>query len=58
MIISVPEVTTPAVITPADGQQRVMTVLRAFARPMVAAIFVIQGYDTFRRPERVASRAE
>jgi putative oxidoreductase len=25
---------------------------------MVAAIFVIQGYDTFRRPERVASRAE
>ena len=25
---------------------------------MVAAIFVIQGYDTFRRPERVAPRAE
>jgi putative oxidoreductase len=25
---------------------------------MVASIFVIQGYDTFRRPERVAPRAE
>jgi hypothetical protein len=24
---------------------------------MVASIFVIQGYDTFRRPERVAPRA-
>ncbi|HEY6235352.1 MAG TPA: hypothetical protein VIW69_09655, partial [Candidatus Elarobacter sp.] len=38
--------------------QRVMTVLRAIARPMVASIFVIQGYETFRRPERVAARAE
>jgi len=36
----------------------VMTVLRAIARPMVASIFVIQGYQTFRRPDRVASRAE
>ena len=35
-----------------------MTVLRAIARPMVASIFVIQGYETFRRPERVAPRAE
>src|SRR6185437_6659782 len=35
-----------------------MTVLRAIARPMVASIFVIQGYETFRRPDRVASRAE
>ena len=25
---------------------------------MVASIFVIQGYDTFRRPERMAPRAE
>ena len=25
---------------------------------MLASIFVIQGYDTFRRPERVAPRAE
>ena len=24
---------------------------------MVASIFILQGYDTFRRPERVASRA-
>jgi putative oxidoreductase len=46
------------VITPTGGQQRVMTVLRAIARPMVAGIFVIQGYDTFCRPERVAPRAE
>jgi putative oxidoreductase len=35
-----------------------MAVLRAFARPMLASIFVIQGYDTFRRPERVSARAE
>src|SRR6201985_384285 len=35
-----------------------MTVLRAIARPMVASIFVIQGYETFRRPDRVAPRAE
>jgi putative oxidoreductase len=35
-----------------------MTVVRALARPMLASIFVIQGYDTFRRPERVAPRAE
>ncbi len=25
---------------------------------MVASIFILQGYDTFRRPERVAPRAE
>ena len=25
---------------------------------MVASIFVIQGYETFRRPDRVAPRAE
>ncbi len=35
-----------------------MPVLRAIARPMLASIFVIQGYDTLRRPERVAARAE
>ena len=35
-----------------------MTVLRAVARPMLAGIFVIQGYDTMRHPERVAPRAE
>jgi len=35
-----------------------MPVLRAFARPMVASIFILQGYDTLRRPERVAAAAE
>lgn len=35
-----------------------MQVLRALARPMLASIFIIQGYDTFRRPERVAAKAE
>ena len=35
-----------------------MTVLRAFARPMLASIFAIQGYDTMRHPEHVAGRAE
>jgi putative oxidoreductase len=35
-----------------------MPVLRAFARPMVASIFIVQGYDTLRRPERVAPAAE
>jgi putative oxidoreductase len=35
-----------------------MQLLRALARPMLVSIFVIQGYDTFRQPERVASLAE
>src|SRR5499427_10125219 len=35
-----------------------MTVLRAVARPMLASIFVIQGFDTMLHPERVAPRAE
>jgi putative oxidoreductase len=35
-----------------------MQVLRALARPMLASIFVVQGYDTFRQPERVAPIAE
>ena len=35
-----------------------MTVLRAVARPMLASIFAIQGYDTMRHPERVSARAE
>jgi putative oxidoreductase len=35
-----------------------MPVLRAFARPMVASIFILQGYDTLRRPDRVAQAAE
>ena len=35
-----------------------MTVLRAVARPMLASIFVIQGFDTMLHPERVAPRAD
>jgi uncharacterized membrane protein YphA (DoxX/SURF4 family) len=35
-----------------------MAMLRAIARPMLASIFVIQGFDTFRWPERVAPLAE
>ena len=35
-----------------------MAVLRALARPMLASIFIIQGYETLRRPEKVAPRAE
>ncbi|MGH3119456.1 MAG: DoxX family protein [Streptosporangiaceae bacterium] len=35
-----------------------MAVLRALARPMLASVFIIQGYDTLRRPEPVASRAD
>jgi len=35
-----------------------MLVVRALARPMLASIFIVQGYDTFRRPERVAAAAE
>jgi putative oxidoreductase len=35
-----------------------MPVLRAIARPMLASIFAIQGFDTLLHPERVAPRAE
>ena len=35
-----------------------MAVLRAVARPMLASIFVVQGYQTWRYPDRVAARAE
>jgi len=35
-----------------------MTVLRAFARPMLASIFIVEGFDTLRHPERVAPTAE
>jgi len=35
-----------------------MSVLRDFARPMLASIFVIQGFDTMLHPERAAARAE
>ena len=35
-----------------------MPVLRAFARPLLASIFVIQGADHLLHPEKVAKRAE
>ena len=35
-----------------------MRVLRTLARPMLASIFIIQGYDTLRQPERVAPLAD
>jgi putative oxidoreductase len=35
-----------------------MAVLRAFARPMLAGIFAVQGWDMLRRPERLAPMAE
>src|SRR5271156_6170820 len=40
------------------GQEALMVVLRALARPLLASIFVVRGYDTFRHPEKVATRAE
>ena len=41
-----------------DGQLTPMAVLRAFARPMLASIFIIQGYDQMRNPDRVVKAAE
>src|SRR5262249_9450672 len=35
-----------------------MSVLRDAARPMLAAIFITQGFDTMLHPQRVAPRAE
>jgi putative oxidoreductase len=35
-----------------------MPVLRAIARPMLACIFAIQGFDTLLHPERVVAQAE
>jgi putative oxidoreductase len=35
-----------------------MTLVRAVARPMLASIFIVQGWETFRQPEKVAQRAE
>jgi uncharacterized membrane protein YphA (DoxX/SURF4 family) len=40
------------------GSWAPMTVLRFIARPMLGSIFVIQGYETWRRPERVTPAAE
>ena len=35
-----------------------MAVLRAIARPMLASVFIVQGYDALRHPEKVVKRAE
>jgi len=35
-----------------------MAVLRAVARPMLASIFIVQGFDTLLHPERVVPAAE
>lgn len=35
-----------------------MTILRSLARPMIASVFIIQGYETMRSPERVVKQAE
>ena len=35
-----------------------MSVLRAVGRPLIASIFIIQGFETMRRPDRVAEQAE
>jgi putative oxidoreductase len=35
-----------------------MTILRSLARPMIASIFVTQGLNTMRSPERVVKQAE
>ena len=44
--------------TPATGHPPVMAVLRAVARPMLASIFIAQGFDTLLHPERVVPAAE
>ena len=44
--------------TPATGHPPVMAVLRAVARPMLASIFIVQGFDTLLHPERVVPAAE
>src|SRR6266851_1996743 len=40
------------------GQGAIMPVLRAIARPMLASIFIIQGYEILSRPEKVSELAE
>jgi uncharacterized membrane protein YphA (DoxX/SURF4 family) len=35
-----------------------MTILRTLARPMLASIFIVLGYQTMRSPERVVKQAE
>jgi len=40
------------------GKLGVMSVFRALGRPAIASIFILQGFETMRHPERVAKRAE
>jgi uncharacterized membrane protein YphA (DoxX/SURF4 family) len=40
------------------GQLSGMAVVRAVARPMLASIFIVQGLNTMRNPERVVKKAE
>jgi putative oxidoreductase len=42
----------------AAGQLTGMAVLRAVARPMLASIFIVQGYGTMRHPDRVVKKAD
>ena len=44
--------------TGAAGQGCHMPVLRAAARPMMASIFIVQGFDTMLHPERKTSAAK
>jgi putative oxidoreductase len=40
------------------GQLSGMAVLRAVARPMLASIFIVQGFNTMRHPDRVVKKAD
>jgi uncharacterized membrane protein YphA (DoxX/SURF4 family) len=40
------------------GQFSGMAVVRAVARPMLASIFIVQGLNTMRNPDRVVKKAE
>ena len=42
----------------AGGKLSRMAVLRAVARPMLASIFIVQGYNTMRHPDRVVKKAD
>lgn len=41
-----------------NGSEMIMNLVRAIARPMLASTFVTGGFDTVRKPERVAPVAE
>src|SRR5579862_4014503 len=50
--------TVREVTRPSGGQVASMTVLRALARPMLATIFIVEGYSALREPGRLAPAAE